>query len=132
MFFFIRFRILCKTNSFTLANPPLPSQGWSGGAMVLGKLSMPGRPTYLDNSMVRAYCACSRCGWVLFGHFSLVYHFSFLTPFFWEMARYRLKYCLKGPKTTNQPTNQPYLHPFQKKKKKKSRLGFFWEKKHLP
>ena len=22
--------------------------GWSGGAMVLGKLPMPGRPTYLD------------------------------------------------------------------------------------
>ena len=39
--------------------------------------------------------------------FSLVYHFSFLSPSLWEMARYSLKYCLKGPlrpKTTNQPT----------------------------
>ena len=38
--------------------------------------------------------------------FSLVYHFSFLSPSLWETARYRLKYCLKGPlspKTTNQP-----------------------------
>ena len=99
--------------------------------MVLGKLSVPGRPTYLDNSMVRAYCACSRCGWVLFGHFSLVYHFSFLTPSLWEMARYRLKYCLKGPKTTNQPTNQPYLHPFQKKKKKKIQTWILLGKKTL-
>ena len=25
-------------------------RGWSGGAMVLGKLSVPGRPTNFDNS----------------------------------------------------------------------------------
>ena len=43
--------------------------GWSGGAMVLGKLPVPGRPTYLVKSRARAYCACSRCGWGLFGHF---------------------------------------------------------------
>ena len=35
--------------------------GRSEGANVLGKLSVPGRPTYLDNSTVKAYCACSRC-----------------------------------------------------------------------
>ena len=29
--------------------------------------------------------------------FSLVYQFSFLAPSLWETARYRLKYCLKGP-----------------------------------
>ena len=29
---------------------------WSGGVMVLGKLSVPGRPTYLDISMANAYC----------------------------------------------------------------------------
>ena len=39
--------------------------------------------------------------------FSLVYHFSFLAPFLWETARYRLKYCLKGPISPKQPTNQP-------------------------
>ena len=32
----------------------------SGGAMVLSKLSVPGRPTYSENSSARAYCACSR------------------------------------------------------------------------
>ena len=39
------------------------------------------------------------------GIISLVYHFSFLSSSLWETARYRLKYCLKGPlclKTTNQ------------------------------
>ena len=43
-------------------------EGKWGGAMVLGKLSVPRRPN-LDNSRARAYCACSRCGWGLLGHF---------------------------------------------------------------
>ena len=43
--------------------------GWSGGAMVLGKLPVPGRLTNLDISRARAYCVCSRCGWGLFGPF---------------------------------------------------------------
>ena len=38
--------------------------------------------------------------------FSLVYHFSFLSPSLRETARYRLKYCLKGPLNPKQPTNQ--------------------------
>ena len=50
--------------------------GWSGGAKVLGKLSVLGRPTSLDDSRARAYCACSRCGWGLFGHFFLSSIFS--------------------------------------------------------
>ena len=43
----------------------------SGGVMVLDKLSVLGRPTCtsLDKSRARAYCACSRCGLGLFGHF---------------------------------------------------------------
>ena len=80
--------------------------GWLGGAMVLGKLPVPGRPTNLDYSKARAYCVCSGCGLGLFGHFSLVCHFSFLSPSLWEMARYRLKYCLKGPLSPNQPATQ--------------------------
>ena len=54
-------------------------RGWSGGAMVLGKLSVPGRPTFLDNSRARAYCACSRCGLGCLDIFTLVYLFSFLS-----------------------------------------------------
>ena len=39
--------------------------------MVLGKLLVSERPSYLDNSRTRAYCACNWCGWGLFGHFFL-------------------------------------------------------------
>ena len=53
--------------------------GWSGGAKVLGKLPVPGRPTSLDDSRARDVCACSRCRWVLFGHFFS--HLSFLISF---------------------------------------------------
>ena len=31
--------------------------------MALGNLPVPGRPTNLDSSRARAFCACSRCGW---------------------------------------------------------------------
>ena len=31
----------------------------------------------------------------------------FISPSLWETARYRLKYCLKGPLNPKQPTNQP-------------------------
>ena len=37
--------------------------------------------------------------------FVLIYLFSFLSPSLWETARYRLKYCLKGPLIPEQPTN---------------------------
>ena len=40
-----------------------------GGAMVLGKLPLPARPTNLGYSREGAYCAFSGCGWGLFGHF---------------------------------------------------------------
>ena len=43
--------------------------GWSGGAKV--------RPTNLYDSRARPYCACSRCGWGLFGYFYS--HLSFLS-----------------------------------------------------
>ena len=54
-------------------------RGWSGSAMVLCKLPVPGRPACLDYSRPRAYYACSRCGWGLFGH--LFSRLSFLFSF---------------------------------------------------
>ena len=57
-------------------------RAWSGGAIVLGKLSVPRRPTNLDNSRARAYCACSRCGWGCLDIFKFVFLFSFLSPSF--------------------------------------------------
>ena len=42
--------------------------------------------------------------------FTLVYHFSFLSPSLWETARSSLKYCLKGPLSPiQQPTNRGVL-----------------------
>ena len=93
------FPINCKSS---------PLEAWSGGEMVLRKLLVPGCPTSLDNSRARAYCACSRCGWGLFGLFSLSSTISLLfSPSLWETARYGLKYCLKGPSNPKQPTIQP-------------------------
>ena len=41
--------------------------------------------------------------------FSLIYHFSFLSPSLWETARYRLKYCLKGPLNPEQSTKKSVI-----------------------
>ena len=46
---------------------------------MLGKLQVPGRPTNLDTKRARAFCAYSRCGWGLFGHFFS--HLSLLSSF---------------------------------------------------
>ena len=72
--------VLCIYGKILIKSPPEPlGRGWSGGAMVLGKLTVPGRPTYLDYSRARAFCACSRCGWGQFGLFFA--HLSFLFSF---------------------------------------------------
>ena len=44
-------------------------RGWSGGAMVLGKLPVPGRPTIWMTVGQGPIVLASRCGWGLFGHF---------------------------------------------------------------
>ena len=75
--------------------------------MVLGKLPVPERPTtWIRVGQGPTALAVGADGGCL-NIFSLVYHFSFLSPSLWETVRYRLKYCLKGPlspKTTNQLT----------------------------
>ena len=83
--------------------------GWSGGAMVLGKLPVPGRPTNLITVGQGPTALAIGAGGGCLDFFSLVYHFSFVSPSLWETARYRLKYCLQGtltPLTTNQPIKQ--------------------------
>ena len=77
--------------------------------MVLGKLPVSVHPANMDYIRVRAYCACSRHGWGCLDIFSLIYHFSFLSPTLWETAPDRLRYCLKGPLNQKQPTNQVRL-----------------------
>ena len=65
--------------------------------MALGKLSVPGCPTFWmmvgQGPIALAVGASGGCLDV----FTLIYPFSLLSPFLWETARYRLKYCLKGP-----------------------------------
>ena len=74
--------------------------------MVLGKLPVPGRPTNLNHSRARAYCACSGCECCFWTFFLSPIIYLFLSPSLWETARYRLKYCLKGPLSPKQPINQ--------------------------
>ena len=68
---------------------------------MLGKLSVPGRPMIVGQGPIALGVV-----WIFF---SLIYLSSFLSPSLWETARYRLKYCLKGPVNPKQPTNQAKL-----------------------
>ena len=80
-------------------------RGWSGGAMVLGKLPVPGRPTiWIIVGQGPSALAVGAGGGCL-DIFTLIYPFPPLSPSLWETARYRLKYCLKGP-FYPKPTNQ--------------------------
>ena len=81
--------------------------GSSGGAMVLGKLPVPARPTIWmivgQGPIALAVGAGGGCLEI----FTLFFPFSSLSPSLWQTARYRLKYYLKGPLNPKQPTNQP-------------------------
>ena len=74
--------------------------------MVLGKLPVPGRPTILIPVGQGPTALAVGAGGGCLGIFTFSYHFSPLSPSPWEAARYRLKYCLKGPLNPKQPTNQ--------------------------
>ena len=97
--------------------------GWSGGAKVLGKLPVPGRPTILNTVGQGPTALAVGAGGGCLDIFTLIYPFSSLSPSLWETARYRLKYCLKGPLNPKQPTNQrvsqnrfSVRHPIQSEK----------------
>ena len=79
---------------------------WSGGAKVLGKLPVPGRPTILITVGQGPFALAVGAGGGCLDIFTLIYPFSSLSPSLWETARYRLKYCLKEPLNPKQPTNQ--------------------------
>ena len=82
--------------------------------MVLGKLQVPGRPTiWITVGQGPTVLAVGAGGGCL-DIFTLFYPFSPLSPSLWETARYRLKYCLKGPLNPKQPTNHPSYLPFSK------------------
>ena len=74
--------------------------------MVLGKLPVPGRPPIRmiegQGPTVLAVGAGGGC----LDIFTFLYLYFPLSPSLWETARYRLKYCLKGPLNPKQPTIQ--------------------------
>ena len=92
----------------THSNPFMPSttSGWSGGAMVLGKLPAPGRPTIWITVGQGPIVLAVGAGGACLDIFTLLYLFSLLSPSLWETARYRLKFCLKGPLNPKQSINQ--------------------------
>ena len=74
--------------------------------MALGNLPVLGRPTIwmiVGQGPTALAVGASGCCWEIF---TLIYPFSPPSPSLWETARYRLKYCLKGPLNPKQPTSQ--------------------------
>ena len=80
---------------------------WWGGAMVLVKLPVPGRPTIWMILGQGPIALAVGAGEGSLDIFTLLYPFSPLSPSLWETTRYRLRYCLKGPLNQKQITNQP-------------------------
>ena len=75
--------------------------------MVLGKLPVPGRPTIWIIVGQGPIALAVGAGGGCLAIFTLLCLFSPVSPFLWETARYRRKYCLKGPLNPKQPTNIP-------------------------
>ena len=75
--------------------------GWSVGAMMLGKLPVPGILLILIR--VRQGRDWVAVVWTFFCRLSFFFSFTLSV---WETVRYRLKYYLKGPLSPKQPTNQ--------------------------
>ena len=77
--------------------------------MVLDKLPVPERPTIWmtvgQGPTAQTVGAGEGGCWDIF---TLICPFSSLSPSLWETARYRLKYCLKGP-LNPKPTKLPRL-----------------------
>ena len=76
--------------------------------MVLGKLPVPGRPTISITVGQGPTALAVGAGGGGLDILTLIYPFFPLSPSLWETARYRLKYCLKGPlnpKSSSKPNS---------------------------
>ena len=73
---------------------------------MLGKLPVPGRPTIWITVGQGPTALAVGAGGACLDIFTLLYPFFPLSPSLWATARYRLKYCAKGPLNPKQPTNQ--------------------------
>ena len=87
------------------SNSLTTTRGWSGGAIVLGKLPVSGRPTIWITVGQGPIALAEGAGGGCLDIFTLIYPFSSLSPSLWETARYRLKYCLKGPLNPKHQSN---------------------------
>ena len=74
--------------------------------MVLGQLTVPGRPTIWMLVGQGPIALAVGAGGGCLDIFTLIYPFFPLSPSLWETARYRLKYCLKGPLNPKSTNNQ--------------------------
>ena len=86
------------------------TQGVVGGATVLGKLSVQGRPTIwiiVGQGPTALAVGADGVVWTFF--LSSIISLFLLPLSLWDTARLRLKYCLKGPLSPNQPTNQHFM-----------------------
>ena len=74
--------------------------------MVLGKRPVPGRPTIWITVRQGPTALGVGAGGGCLDIFTLIYLFlCYFSPSLWETARYRQKFCLKGPLNRKQPTN---------------------------
>ena len=71
---------------------------------MLGNLPAPGCPTILIAVGQGPIALAVGAGGGCLDIFTLIYPLSSHSPSLWETARYRLKYCLKGPLNPKQPT----------------------------
>ena len=65
--------------------------------MVLRKLQVPGSPTIWMIVEQGPIAFAVGAGGSVLDVFTIFSLFSSLSPSLWETARYRLKYCLRGP-----------------------------------
>ena len=87
------------------------SRMWLGGAMVLGKLPVPGRPTIWMIVGQGPIALAIGAGGGCLDIFTLIYSCSPPSPFLRETARYRLTYCLKGPLNQNKNSAECGVSP---------------------
>ena len=79
---------------------------WGGRVMRWCWVNLPGHPTISIRVGQGPTALTVGAGRGCLDIFTLIYPSSPLSPSPWETARYRLKYCLKGPLNPKQPTNQ--------------------------
>ena len=93
-----------KMLSYTSDANSYNNWGWSGGAMVLDKLPVLGRPTILITVGQGPIALAVGAGGGGLDIFTIIYLFSSFSLSLGD-SPYRLKYCLKGPLNPKQPTN---------------------------